>query len=207
MQLFMGFQPVYFWCGPIVLVATLAFCRGDSLWGTIIKLFNVFFASMVAMNFCEPVANILDGIIGQFTYFNDMLAFFFLFLIVLGILIELTNLMSTVDVYMPDRVNLIGCYSVMFVMFLGYYLVTTFFFTVTLAEAPRVPGTAYKATPLFRVLDFESSGALAPMSSEPNQFKTNDFLDRQNKRNCAVYNRVDGSGGEWKFDGQSPNIN
>lgn len=212
MQLSMGFQPIYLWCGIAVLGAILAFSRGDTLWGTIIKLFNTFFASMVALNFFEPVANMFDGFMGVMAYYNDMLAFFLLFAITMEILVEITNRISKVNVYLPDKANLIGTYAVLFVMFLGFYLIPVFVFTQTLPEAPLPAPTSvkeygpFKSTGLVNLLDFESKGALKPFA-KGHTWNTKEFMKNQYRRNCGVYDKVDASkdSSTWKFEGESPN--
>ncbi len=209
MSLWMGYPPLFLIGIPIVCLAILAFCRKDSLWGSIIKLFNVMFASLIAINFFGPVANILDGVAVVMAYYNDMLAFLIIFTLAMGILTEVTNRISKVNVVFPEKANLIGTLSLMFIMFVGFYGITAFMFMTLMPEAPRM--SDYKSPPTFDVLQYISKYPLKPMTSNPCIFDKGTFLNDQNKRNFGVYAAVEGgtgsSEGTWQFSGgSSPNV-
>ncbi len=205
--LIMGYPPMYLIGIPVVCLAILAFCRKDTLWGTLIKLFNVFFASLIAMNYFAPVANLFDSMMTVMCYYNDMLAFFFVFGLALFILVEITNHLSTVNVLFPEKVNLIGTLSLLFIMFLGFYFTTCFMLMATLPEAPRLDASSYKAPIQMKVVEYFSNYSLKPFASNSNTFDEKTFLTNENLRNCGVYIAVED--GSWKFDsnsGGSPNI-
>lgn len=204
MSLWMGYPPMYLIGIPISCLAILAFCRNDSLWGSIIKLFNVFFASLIAINFFEPVANLFDSFMPTFAYYNDMLSFFFIFGIALGSFVEITNRLSRINVFFPEKVNLFGTYATLFILFVFFYGITAFTFTVIMPEAPRVE--KYDPPPQFHLLQYVSSMPLCPLSSDRNKLDTQEFLKNQNNRNIAVYTSqfVEDT---WQFKGdKSPNL-
>lgn len=204
--LIMGYPPMYLIGIPIVCLAILAFCRKDTLWGTMIKLFNVFFASLIAMNYFAPVANLFDSWMVAMTYYNDMLAFFIVFGLALFILVEITNNISKVNVLFPEKVNVIGTLSVLFVMFVGFYFTAGFMLMATLPEAPRLNGTYYHYPIQMKGVEYLSKFSLKPFGSSPNKLEVDVFLENENLRNCGVYIAVED--GSWKFDGNggSPNI-
>lgn len=207
--LIMGYPPMYLIGIPIVCLAILAFCRKDTLWGTMIKLFNVFFASLIAMNYFAPVANLFDSWMVVMAYYNDMLAFFIVFGLALFILVEITNNISKVNVLFPEKVNVIGTLSVLFVMFVGFYFTAGFMLMTTLPEAPRLPeGDSQYHYPIqMKGIQFLSKFTLKPFGSNPNTFDIDVYLANENLRNCGVYMAVEDE--SWKFkgnSGNSPNI-
>ncbi|MDO5581792.1 MAG: hypothetical protein Q4G69_11740 [Planctomycetia bacterium] len=206
MTLWMGYPPMYLIGIPVACMAILAFCRNDSLWGSIIKLFNVFFASLIAINFFEPVANLFDSFMGSFAYYNDMLSFFFIFAIALGSFVEITNRLSRFNIFFPEKVNLFGTYATLFILFVFFYGITAFTFTVIMPEAPRKAGSDYNYPPQFNLLQYVSKMPLAPLSKEKNEFDTKKFLTDQDSRNVAVYISQFREQ-NWQFKGdKSPNL-
>ncbi|MDD3587199.1 MAG: hypothetical protein PHQ75_08445, partial [Thermoguttaceae bacterium] len=182
MSLFMGYPPIYMIGVIAVLLSILAFCRNDTIWGTLIKMFNVFFATMVAVNFFEPVANMFDGFMSAMAYYNDMIAFFLIFCVTMEILVEISNRLSKVNVAFSAKTNLIGNYILLFVLFVGFYSVSAFVFMTALPEAPRV-ANEYRYPPTLNFLQYTSRTSLKPMGAEPHQFEVATFLKNQNGRN------------------------
>ena len=206
MSLFMGYPPIYMIGVIAVLLSILAFCRNDTIWGTLIKMFNVFFATMIAVNFFEPVANLLDGFMSAMAYYNDMIAFFLIFCITMEILVEISNRLSKVNVAFSSKTNIIGNYILLFVLFVGFYSVSAFVFMAALPEAPRV-SDGYHYPPTLNFLQYTSRTSLKPMGADAHQFEIDKFLTNQNGRNCAIYSSVTSQDGSWKFSGgTSPNV-
>jgi hypothetical protein len=66
-------------CLCIIFFACLATLYTEGLWGNAVLLINVITAGLLAMNFFEPVANWLEGLLPSFTYACDFLALWGLF--------------------------------------------------------------------------------------------------------------------------------
>ena len=210
-----NFRLMFFICIPVVMLCLFGFCRKEGIWGTLIKAFCLFFATMFAMNYFEPLANLMDRMVVSWAYYNDMWAFLIIFVSVLAIELFLTNRLSRVNVAFSVRANKIGAYLLLTLIFLGFYGVVAQSFYYLLPEAPSqttIPENVNNPIQ-FRLLEIFSSGSLAPMTSPPAKFSYNDFfINEELKRKAAVYSKVGGpnSGsdkGDWRFKGtSSPNI-
>lgn len=66
----------------------------ESLWSNAITLINVTLASLLALNFFEPLASWLDGMLPSFTYLWDYISLWLCFCIFFGILRLLTDIAS-----------------------------------------------------------------------------------------------------------------
>lgn len=199
-----GYHLFYLIGAPVVLLSILAFSRNDPIWGALIKLFNIFFASIIAINYFEPLANILDGAMSVMLYYNDVLAFFIIFCVTLAILGEVSRKLSKINVYFPAKTNLIGTYCILFVLFVGFYSTAGFIFMSLLPEAPHVENIS--APPTMKLLNYASSGSMKSPDFLPHgQFNSETFLQGQNARNCAIYSALENTD-SWQFDGESPNV-
>ncbi|MDO5554036.1 MAG: hypothetical protein Q4G68_09750 [Planctomycetia bacterium] len=203
MSLWFGYPPIYVIGAPVALLAILAFCRNDSLWGTLIKLFNIFFSSLLAMNFFEPVATIIDKVSPATSFYNDLYAFVVIYVVCMEVLVEVSNRLTRVNVFFPDKVNLFGTYALLTFLWIGFYGVTMFIVMTTLPEAPRM--TEYKYPTTLSLVKYVSGSSLAAMGSNAHHFDPAVYLARQNNRNCAAYINLEEKD-TWKFDGTSPNL-
>ncbi len=182
---------------PIMGLATAAFWHKMKVWSLTVQGFNLLFATLFAIGLFQPVANMLDGAVPMLAYYNDMLSFMLLFLIILAILMFATSMMTKSDLYFSKKTDAISKWIVFVVVFLTFYGTGCFVFYATLPEKPttQAPKTMF-------ALDFVAKGALKPMIGST-VFDTKTFVMNQYNRNAAVYTQVVEDEGNWKFDGDS----
>ena len=78
----------------VIAFIVIAMMWGEGMWGNAITLANTVFATIVAFNTYELLANWLDGALPSFTYFSDYLAVWLIFAAVFNILRLTTDQVS-----------------------------------------------------------------------------------------------------------------
>jgi uncharacterized membrane protein required for colicin V production len=116
----------------IILLACVASLYNDGLWSNAIRLINVIFAALLAMNFFEPLADALDGWNSSYTFVWDILSLWSLFFIFALILQLLTSKISQVKVKFLKIVDQIG--GLVFAFWIGWVMIC--FTLTTLHTAP-----------------------------------------------------------------------
>jgi uncharacterized membrane protein required for colicin V production len=116
----------------VVLLACVASLFNDGLWSNAVRLINVIFAALLAINFYEPLATALDGWNSSFTFFWDFLSQWALFVIFSIILKILTDKLSLVKVKFLKIVDQIG--GLVLSLWIGWVMVC--FTLTTLHTAP-----------------------------------------------------------------------
>jgi len=121
----------------LLLFLIFAVCGGfaftEGLWSNAIRLINVVTAALLAMNFFEPVAQLLDEQVNDsYTYFWDFLALWGLFVVFMLIFRLLTNSISRVKVRFMGIVDRIG--GVAFAVLAAWVMLS--FTMTTLHTAP-----------------------------------------------------------------------
>ena len=89
----------------VICVAALWF---QGLWSNAITLINMLLAMMLAFNYFEPLATMLDGMERSYTYLWDFLALWGLFAICYGLLRALTDMLSRKRVAFDFWVETVG---------------------------------------------------------------------------------------------------
>ena len=124
---------------PLSLCAIFFFCMAflyrDGMWSNAIRLFNVVTASLLAINFWEPVARMAEGFggfIASLTFYLDFLVLWGLFCVLMIIFQTLTNTFSKVKVRFLSLADRIG--SPIFAAWIGWVMIC--FTTMTLHTAP-----------------------------------------------------------------------
>ena len=93
----------------VVFATCFVFLFSGGLWRNTLRLINVVFAALLAVNYFEPVANRLEDTAGQtYTYFCDVAALWGVFAISLAVLRILTELASRATVDFEPRVDRMG---------------------------------------------------------------------------------------------------
>ena len=93
----------------LIFLACVGILFKGGLWRNSLRLINVTMASIVALNFFEPVAGLLESNIGKsYTYFYDFVALWALFAVSLAVFRVLTEMACPVDVEFADKVDWIG---------------------------------------------------------------------------------------------------
>lgn len=172
------------WVPVIILVAMLvvgvASVSGEGLWSNALRALNVVFAGLIAMNFFEPLAELLEGQMGGFKYFYDFLMVWALFWVSYGLLHFACRKLSHVRVRFLPQLDQAGGY-----LFTALAVVAFFnFASATLHMAPM------KA-------DYEVKAAI-PLVGDPD-LKWLSFMHKLTGESGAYYR----GGASYQFDPDS----
>ncbi|MBQ2621610.1 MAG: CvpA family protein [Thermoguttaceae bacterium] len=172
---------VFFILMLIILGATIAFSVRDGIWTNLIRLFNLIFSGLIATTYYETLAGLLEGYAPTFTYLLDYLSIWLIFILVYGVLRELTIRLSLVKVWFPAIIDKWG--GVALSVILGFTMLS--FSVFALYTAPLQPNywgihnspTLTGGWAVFTKM--ESEGALQAGTSFG---ETKDFYKRYNTR-------------------------
>ena len=209
--------PMFWICCPTILLCLLGFCRKESLWTILLLPFCLFFATFFALGYFEPLANLLDAHFPKLAFYNDLIAFTLIYAAVFAVNIFATQYLSKINIFFPDKVNLIGNATLLSVIFLVFYFcVVPLFFYLIPEGPPRTSFDNLSPMPQFSFYEQLSRGALRPMgnSTEKDRFQFADFYKAEVGKNAVVYTQVlavSGSdkakGDEWQQKNKpSPNV-
>lgn len=121
-------------------------CWFAGLWNNLITLVSVIFAGMIASSFFEPLADLLEGSLGAYTYLLDFIAVWLLFFVSFGILRLITELLSAYRVKFNEVVELVG--RSLLSVWIAWVFVCFAMFTLHLAPIePAGFGGGFQATP------------------------------------------------------------
>ena len=117
----------------IVFAACVGFLYTEGMWSNAIRLINVVTAALLATNFWEPVARVLENSVSKpFSYGWDIVALWGLFSVFMVVLSVLTAYASRVKVRFLGIADRIG--GIAFAVLVGYVMVC--FTTMSLHTAP-----------------------------------------------------------------------
>ncbi len=116
----------------LILFVAVAMLYAEGMWSNAIRLINVVTAALLATNFYEPIARLLDSWAPKLTYVWDFLALWGLFALLMLMLRALTDQVSRVKVRFPERVDQVG--STFFALWVGWVVIC--FTLMTLHTAP-----------------------------------------------------------------------
>jgi len=191
---------------PLLLLLILAACVGvlypEGLWSNAVRLVNVVTAALLAMNFFEPVARLIEGFGEWFasaTYFWDFLSLWLVFGVSMIVMRLATDMISRVKVRFLKVVDRAG--SAFLAACIGWIMVC--FVLTTLHTAPLAAKFLWGGfDPSRRMLlvgpdrqwlgfvQHVSKGAFA--KSEPLVFDAdNQFMARYNNRRGALEKNVE----------------
>ena len=188
---------------PAVLmgIAGLAFWHKMKIWSVAIQGFNLLFATLFAIGLFELVANQLDNAMSFMAYYNDMLAFAVIFVVVLAILMFVTSMITKADLWFSKKSDAIAKWLALFVIFGSFCGTGVFVFFMTMPEKPRETSAPFTMS----VVDFMSKGSLKPLIGS-STFDSKGFVTNQLKRNKEVFDQVYNDGaeeaGSWKYGGE-----
>jgi len=130
-----------FWLFFLIMLVCVALLWESGIWGSSIALINVTFASMLATNYFEPLADWLDSNMPSFTYFWDFLALWLLFAIFYAALWTATFFLSRHKVRFKLWLDAPG--AVFFSAWAAWVLVC---FTYTTLHTAPLPLNAFNNT-------------------------------------------------------------
>lgn len=120
----------------LVFGVTAGMVWREGLWGAAITLFNVLFAAMLATNYFEPVAAMLEQHVERrLTYFWDYTALWGLFVITYIPLRIVTGLLSRYRVRFNKWIELAGCS--LLALWVGWVMLCFTCMTLHTAPLPR----------------------------------------------------------------------
>ncbi len=82
----------------LIFIVCVAFLWNEGMWSNTLTLMNVLLAALVATNYFEPAADLLDKNLPAYTYMLDFLAIWGIFVIAFSILRAATDQLSTTQV-------------------------------------------------------------------------------------------------------------
>lgn len=116
----------------VIILGIFASLMREGLWSSLLVLFNITLAGLVATNFYEPVATMLTKQIPKGTMFWDLIAVWGLFAIAYLVFRTATNQVSKFKVKFQKPIEMAGGYF--FAIWAGYVFVC--FTAMTLHMAP-----------------------------------------------------------------------
>jgi hypothetical protein len=116
----------------VIVAACVAMLYTNGIWSNAICLVNVVMAGLLATNFYEPLAQVLDDWQPAYTYVWDFLCLWGLFALALSILRAITDQVSKVKVRFLNIAERIG--SSLLALWIGWVMVC--FTMMTLHTAP-----------------------------------------------------------------------
>jgi uncharacterized membrane protein required for colicin V production len=133
----------------LILAASVGILYTEGIWNNSLRLVNVVTAALLATNFWEPVANLLNDWQPSLTYFWDFVSLWLLFAIASFVLRLLTDLASRVKVRLLKLADRIA--GPIIALLVGWVLVCFTAMTLHTAPLAREPffGSFRPESPVF----------------------------------------------------------
>ena len=192
------------WLLPLLLfflfVAIVLCLLTEGMWSNAIRFINVVFAALLATNFWEPTAKLLESLMKGGSYWWDFFALWVLFALFVTILQTVTNTISKVNVRFLAIANKAG--GIVFACLTAAVLVCFANFTLhtaPLAETAFQGGFPSKSSispdrQWVRFVSLTSGGALSKFGS-PNRFDGGKFASTYAGRRRTLEEQVNGGNG------------
>ena len=130
----------------LIFLAVGAGCWFSGLWNNVLTLINVIFAGLIATSFFEPLADLLEESMGQYTYWLDMIAVWLLFFVSFGAFRMATELLSQFRVKFNNIVELVG--KSILSVWIAWVFVCFSMFTMHLSPVePAAFGGSFQGSP------------------------------------------------------------
>jgi hypothetical protein len=193
---------VTFWLfvffGFLGTLGFIGFRWKDGLWGSLLMSFNLLFATLITVNYYEPLGKMLAGALPIGLFYWDSLVFIILLMITFAIFNMITNKLSRVIVMFPKPVE----YVAMPLLLLGVWVFLfgnlTLYLTQITSTAPKPLAGWYDIdkpgippdSALRGIMKHASTGSLSTLG-DPTEFDPdNDFLLRHYSRRCALLDEL-----------------
>ncbi len=192
------------WLFPVlmfVLFLAVVLCLlAESMWSNAIRFINVVFAALLATNFWEPTARLLENMYKPGSYWWDIVSLWLLFAVIVTILQTVTNKLSRVNVRFLAIANKAG--GVVFACLTAAVLVSFTNFTMhtaPLAETAFQGGFPSQSSlspdrQWVRFVGLASGGSLSHFG-KLNQFDGGRFNSDYASRRRALQDQVQSEGG------------
>lgn len=130
----------------LIFLAVGAGCWFSGLWNNVLTLINVIFAGLIATSFFEPLADLLEESMGEYTYWLDMIAVWLLFFVSFGAFRMATELLSQFRVKFNNIVELVG--KSILSVWIAWVFVCFSMFTMHLSPVePAAFGGSFQGSP------------------------------------------------------------
>lgn len=192
------------WLLPLLLfvlfIAVVLCLLAESMWSNAIRFINVVFAALLATNFWEPTARLLESAAKNGSYWWDFVALWVLFALFVTILQEITKMVSRVNVRFLAIVNKSG--GIVFACLTAAVLVS--FANFTLHTAPLAETAFQGGFPSqssmspdrqwVRFVSLVSGGSLSKFGT-PNRFDGGKFNSDYATRRRTLQEQVEAKNG------------
>ncbi|MDR2641402.1 MAG: hypothetical protein LBC74_01270 [Planctomycetaceae bacterium] len=191
---------------PLAVVAALYGMRWrEKFWGNIVTAFAIFFSTLIAVNWFEPIAHYVTGQSAGMLFLADFLFLWLLFIVSLVIMNEMTKLLSRVNVKFPIPVENAGNFIAITVIL---YLVWSFYsFSLNLAPLGETAGVNITSNDSTQISIFRqlSAGNLSVFGEkhpfdEYGEFRKDHLLRRQ----ALLQYRLKSDGFPFFYEGELP---
>ncbi len=196
---------VFIYGVPLAIAAAIYGMRWkEGLWGNILSVFAVLFSAIIAIGWWESLAILLCGYANSMLFVSDFLVLWFLFLISLLIIGEVTRALSRVKVKFADSIEKGGnvlALTLLFALFFGFYT-----FSLDLAPLGEDADATLPASDSIQVktMRFLTAGNLSSFM-EPKRFdETGEFRNNQFRRRKALMNNRLTKEGSMFYEGSIP---
>lgn len=105
---------VYYVAMAGVVFGVVATASQDSIWSSVVLFFNIIFAFLFALNFTEPAAAALSGLLPEGAFYWDIVVYMLVLSLVLLAGRAATRALSAHRVKFPDQIENAGKYAVAF---------------------------------------------------------------------------------------------
>jgi hypothetical protein len=121
----------------LLIVAGVTWCvAGEGPWGAVLTFLSVLFAGLLAMNFFEPVANLLDSMIGSAVEdYSDLVALLGLFALFTFLLRLASDNISPTEIEVDGRLHQVTRW--LFGLMTGYLTMAILLTSLHTAPLPR----------------------------------------------------------------------
>ncbi|MCL2305361.1 MAG: hypothetical protein FWC43_08470 [Planctomycetaceae bacterium] len=180
----------------------------EGLWSNMICCSNITFASLITLNYFEPIAKLIEDAWAGGLFLYDFLVFWLLFSLMFFLLNTVTNKLSRVRVHFPKVVEQVGN-GIFLILIFGNF-VFNIGFTLPMAPFPPKENSQqtgeWQSNFLAYKMRILCKGTLVPFTGE-NIWDNNDpplyVRDQVNKRWMLLDNMY-AKGGTMLYDGSPP---
>ncbi len=121
----------------VIILVCMAMMWNEGMWSNALMLINLVFAALIATNYYELLAGFLDRSLPKYTYMWDFLSVWAIFVLSIGILRAITDMISRYKIQFRMPVEMTG--RVITPLIVGWVMVCFVSFTLHMAPLARTP--------------------------------------------------------------------
>jgi len=188
----------------LAMLGFFAYRWNEGLWGNILLAFNIFFATLLSVNYYEPLSKMIIPMAPTGLFYWDALVFAGLFLVSFIIFTLVTEKISTVVVAFPEHIERFGNPIVLaFIVFVQILPLYYIFLMIAPVAPEPIAGTQtrqlilkeegkYKLENMF-FLDpylWMSEKSLSGLKGAKPFYPRKDFRAQQYNRRCLMFKNI-----------------